>query len=114
MAKKRAYLEEEKELKPIRPAIGEEARENQMIGLAVDCAEKQMREGTASAQVICHYLKLGSMKERYEIEKLKAETALKQAQIDSLASQQHIEELYANAMKAFATYSGNGDAYEDL
>lgn len=114
MAKKKAYYEEPKELKPIRPAIGVEARESQMIALAEDCAERQLREGTASAQVICHYLKLGSMKEKYEIEKLKSETELKKAQIESLASQKHIEELYADAMRAFATYSGNGEMYEDV
>ena len=46
----------------IRPALTPEARENQMISLAVDLAEKQLMEGTASSQVITHYLKLGSTK----------------------------------------------------
>lgn len=60
--------------KKIRPALTPEARENQMISLAVDLAEKQLMEGTASSQVITHYLKLGSTKERLEKEKLKKRT----------------------------------------
>ena len=51
-----------------RPALTPEARENQLISLAVDLAEKQLQEGTASSQVITHYLKLGSTKERIEKE----------------------------------------------
>ena len=56
-----------------RPALSPEARENQLISLAVDLAEKQLQEGTASSQVITHYLKLGSTKERLEKEKLEEE-----------------------------------------
>ena len=51
-----------------RPALTPEARENQLISLAVDLAEKQLQEGTASSQVITHYLKLGSTKEKIEKE----------------------------------------------
>lgn len=49
-----------------RPATTPEARENQLIARAVDLAEKQLMEGTASTQVIVHYLRLGSTKERIE------------------------------------------------
>lgn len=93
----------------IRPALTPEARENQLIALATNAAEKMLLDGTAPASVICHYLKLGSMKEKYEIEKLKGETALQMAKIDALSSQKHIEELYTEAMDAFKKYSGSGD-----
>ena len=67
-----------------RPAMSPEARENQLRSLAVDCAERQMREGTASAAVIVHYLKLGTEKERLEREKLKAENQLLQAKTKAI------------------------------
>ena len=84
-----------------------EARENQMIALAVDLAEKQLIEGTASAQVITHYLKLGTLKEQLEREKLEKENELLQAKTQAIQSAQRVEELYANALKAMRSYSGN-------
>lgn len=114
MAKAKAYKQDDTPTRKIRPALTPEARENQMIALAEDLAEKQLLEGTASAQVITHYLKLGSIKERYELEKLKADTQLQQAKIEALGSAQRIEALYEDAMKAFRRYSGYSDEeYED-
>lgn len=98
-----------KESKPIRPALTPEARENQMIALAVNAAEEQLMNGTASSQVITHYLKLGSTKTRLENEKLQAENDLLKAKIEALNSQKRTEELYAEALKAMRDYSGNGD-----
>lgn len=88
-----------------KPASTPEARENQLIALAVDLAEKQMREGTASAQVITHYLKLGSTKEKLEKEILERQKYLIEAKTESLKSAQRIEELYANALDAMRSYS---------
>lgn len=96
-----------------RPALTPEARENQMISLAIDCAEQQLRDGTASSQVITHYLKLGSTKERLEKEKLERENELLRARTESLQSMKHIEELYTNALKAMRKYSGSGDDIEE-
>lgn len=93
-----------------RPALTPEARENQLISLAVDLAEKQLAEGTASSQVITHYLKLGSTKERVEKEILEKRKELLEAKTQALQSAQRVEELYENALKAMRTYSGNGDA----
>lgn len=90
-----------------KPAETLEGRENQLISLAVDLAEKQLLEGTASAQVITHYLKLGSTKERLEMDKLKQENELLIAKTEALQSAKHVEELYTNAMDAFRLYSGN-------
>lgn len=94
----------------IRPALSPEARENQMISLAVDLAEKQLIEGTASSQVITHYLKLGTMNHKLELEKLEKENALLKAKTESLQSSQRMEELYADAIKAMQSYSGLGDS----
>lgn len=90
----------------MRPALSPEARENQMISLAIDLAEKQLMEGTASSQVITHYLKLGSTKERIEKEILERQKDLIEAKTQSLQSAQRIEELYTKAMEAFRSYSG--------
>lgn len=93
------------DLPPI-PALDDESRENQMISLAINLAEKQLMEGTASSQVITHYLKLGSIKEKVELEKLKLEKELIAAKTDALQSQKRVEDLYANALNAMRNYSG--------
>ena len=88
------------------PARAVEARENQMIDYAVSLAEKQLLEGTASSQVITHYLKLGSTKERLEKEKLIQENELLKAKTEALQSAKRIEELYEKAMNAMKSYRG--------
>ena len=93
----------------MRPALTPEARENQLIYLATDLAEKQLREGTASSQVITHYLKLGSTKEKLEREKLAEENNLLRAKRENLQSQKNVEEKYIKAINAMKRYSGNGD-----
>ena len=98
--------------KKMRPALTPEARENQLISLAVDLAEKQLQEGTASSQVITHYLKLGSTKERIEREILEKQKELITARTESLQSAKKVEELYENAINAMRNYSGQGDPDE--
>ncbi len=83
-----------------------------MIALAVNLAEKQLAEGTASSQVITHYLKLASTKERLEKEMMKEQIKLLTAKTEALKSAKHIEELYAEAMEAFKGYSGQTN-YDD-
>ena len=90
----------------IRPALTPEARENQMISLAEDLAEKQLLEGTASAQVITHYLKLGTTKARLELEREKKEIAMIEAKTENLQSAKRMEELYSEALNAMRNYSG--------
>jgi hypothetical protein len=77
-----------------------------MIELADQLAERQLREGTASAQVITHYLKLGSSRERLEQEKLVLETKLVQAKTDAIAGQARQEELFTKAITAMRAYQG--------
>lgn len=101
---------EEKELKKRRPpARSPEARENQLISAAVDLAEKQIADGTASSQVITHFLKLGSTKERIEKEILESQKELIIAKTESIRSAKKFEELVENALEAMKKYSGNGD-----
>ena len=99
-------------IRAIRPALTPEARENQMISLAVDLAERQLQEGTASSQVITHYLKLGSMRERLEREKLEEENKLLKARTEQIQSMKRVEELYEEAIKAMRNYGGQGDQDE--
>lgn len=97
------------------PSIDPEYRENQLIQLAIALAEKQLMEGTASSQVITHYLKLGSMKDQLEREKLKKENELLSAKTEAIKSAQRVEELYKNALDAMRLYSGTtGGADEEL
>ena len=93
-------------LEKTMPALSTEARENEMINLAIDRAEQQLRDGTASAQVIVHYLKLGSSKEKLENEKLKTEIDQMKAKIEQLKSAARIEELYSDALAAMKEYKG--------
>lgn len=91
-----------------------ESREDQMIALAVNLAEKQLAEGTASSQVITHYLKLGSTKEKLEKQMMAQQIELIAAKKEALQSAKHIEELYAKAMEAFQGYAGHGNDSEDV
>lgn len=92
-----------------RPASSPEARENQLISLAVDLTERQLRDGTASAQVITHYLKLGSSREKLEQERLTHEVGFLKIKAEQLASEKRVEALYGEAISAFRAYSGNPD-----
>nr|DAM76707.1 MAG TPA: hypothetical protein [Caudoviricetes sp.] len=80
-----------------------------MVNMAYKLAERQMMEGTASSQVITHFLKLGSSREKREMEKLEEENKLLRAKTESLESTKHVEELYAEAIKSMKKYSGHED-----
>lgn len=95
-----------------RPALTPDAREKQLIALAVDRAEEQLMDGTASNQIILHYLKLASIREQLERERLEQENELLRAKTEALRSAERTEELYANAIKAMQRYNGRGDSDE--
>jgi hypothetical protein len=97
----------------MRPAISTEARENQMISLAVDLAEKQLREGTASSQVITHFLKLATARERLEREKLEKENKLLEVKADAIEAGKRSDEIYEEALRAMREYNGQGTVDED-
>lgn len=89
-----------------RKAIDPDARQSQLVALATDLAEEQLRNGTASSQVITHYLKLGTAKEKLEQELLAKQVELAKAKTEAVQSQKRIEELYANALTAMRSYRG--------
>lgn len=95
-----------------RPATTPEGRENQLISLAVDLAEEQLINGTASSQVITHFLKLASTREQLEQKRLENENLLLSAKVDQIASGKRMEELYSKAIDAMKTYSGKADPTE--
>lgn len=89
------------------PATTPEGNENVMISLAMSLAEKRLREGTASAQEVTHWLKLGSSREKLEQERLAMEVELLEAKREGLASAKRVEELYEEAIKAMRSYAGS-------
>lgn len=91
------------------PAATPEERENQLISLAFDRAEKQLRDGTASSQVITHFLKLGTVKNEIELEKLRRENELLAAKTSAIESAENVEKLYADAITAMKKYRGTDD-----
>lgn len=99
----------------IRPATTPEGREGQLVSLAADLAEKQLREGTASAQVLTHFLKLGSTREKLEQQRLLNENLLLSAKIEQINSGKRMEELYEAALGAMREYKGQviDDDYDD-
>lgn len=92
--------------RPHRPATTPEGRENQLISLASDLAERQLIDGTASSQVITHFLKLGTTREKLEQERLQRENLLLSAKVDQIQSAKRIEELYETALDAMRQYAG--------
>lgn len=99
---------------PIRRSPDPETRERQIINAAYDLAEKQILEGTASSQVITHFLKMGTAERELEREKLRREVALIEAKTDALESAKRLEALYADAINAMKRYQGVSDEeYED-
>jgi hypothetical protein len=90
-----------------KPATTPEGRENQLVSEAIDLAEKQIRSGTASSQVITHFLKLGSTRERLEQQRLEHENELTRVKIEALESAQRVEELYKEALDAMRSYAGD-------
>lgn len=102
-----------KEKKRLRPVLSPEARENQLISLAMDRAEEKLLNGTASSQLITHFLKLGSERERLEREKLEKENELLKAKTQTLRDNADMKEMYEKAIEAMRKYGGYGGADED-
>ena len=95
-----------------RPAVGTEAREQQMISYAMDLVEQRLLNGTASAQETTHFLKLATSRAELEKEKIKAEIAEKQAKAKAIENGEEMKILYDNAIKAMRNYAGYGDPDE--
>jgi hypothetical protein len=97
-----------------RRATTLEARENQLIAMAVDLSERQLQEGTASSQVITHYLKLGSSREKLEQDRLRVENELGKAKVEMMQSAKRVEELYGQALNAMRSYAGQAPPHLDM
>lgn len=96
-------------LPPMRPALTPEAREGQMISLAVDLVEQRLRDGTATSQETTHYLKLASQRERLNMKKMEKEIEMMDAKIQSLQTRDDLKDLLDEALSAFKRYSGYDD-----
>lgn len=96
----------------MRPALTPEAREGQLCSLATDLAEQQLRDGTASSQVITHYLKLATTREKLERERLEKENELLKAKTEALQSQKEYNKLVEEAIKAMRSYQGQDEVYD--
>lgn len=102
--------------KRISPSMSPEAMENKLISLAMNLAEQHLLDGTASAQEITHFLRLGTQKEKLEKEILGKQSLLLDAKTDSIKSSQKNEELYKEAIEAMKRYSGynsEDDLYDE-
>lgn len=97
----------------IKPATTPEEDERQAVGLAMSLAKRQMQEGTASSQVITHFLKLGTVREELERDKLRGENALLKAKAEQLESHKATEELFKEALQAMRAYSGTEEPIRD-
>lgn len=95
-----------------KPATTPEGRENEMVSAATDLAEQQIRDGVASSQVITHFLKLGSTRERLEQQRLEHENELTRVKIEAIESQKRVEELYMEALNAMRSYAGDASIPE--
>lgn len=113
MGKVKASSSSEPVKKSIRPALTPESREQQLTALAVDLAEQQLLDGTASSQIITHFLKLATEKERLEKEKIENENKLLMAKVKALESQEHSDAKYEEVLRALRTYNGQAVDYDD-
>lgn len=97
-----------------KPATTPEGRENELVSAAHDLAEEQIRGGTASSQVITHFLKLGSSREQLEQQRIAHENELLKVKREQIEAQARIEELYADAINAMRAYTGEDSIEEEF
>lgn len=95
------------------PAKTAEGRELEMTSLAMDLAEEQLRNGTATSQVITHFLKLGTIREQHELQKVQLENELLKTKKAAMESAQNVEAMYEEAINAFRGYAGQDEVYDD-
>lgn len=95
------------------PATTPEGAENHMISLAIQLAERQLIEGTASSQVVTHYLKLGSSREMKEQRRIELEIEHLRVKNESVASAGRIEEMYSKALSAMREYQGQDVSHDE-
>lgn len=102
------------DLKPLPPARTEEEAEKRAVGFAMNLAMEQLRDGTASSQIITHFLKLGSLKEQAELRKIEYEIELLQAKRKAIESDEERDRKYEEVIKAITTYTGRDSDWEEV
>jgi len=106
-------IEEQQKRRGQAPGKTIQSRENQIVSLAYDLVEERIKKKTATSQEVTHFLKTGSALAQLEMAKLEKENELLSAKTEALKSQKRVEELYASAMKAFRSYSGQEEIDDD-
>lgn len=98
--------------KNVRKPISPENAEAQCVALAMEAARQQLLDGTASSQIIAHFLRAGSQEAKLKLEMLELEKELTVAKTEKIKSEERMEKLYADAIKAMRNYGGQGDPDE--
>lgn len=93
----------------LKPADNPESREKQLVNLAVDLAEKQLREGTAPPSVINHFLKIASKRESLERDILERQAELITSKAKNMNKDRDAEELAKAAIEAMKSYTPGKD-----
>ena len=101
----------EQELDPIPPRT-EEEEEKRAGSYAMDLAIKQLREGTASSQIIVHFLRINSQKEQAELRKIQKEIELLEAKKKSIEAGEEQDKKYEEVVKAISSYAGKDQEWE--
>lgn len=95
----------EKKTRTTRPQSTPDAREQQLVSLAVDLAEKQLKDGTASSAVMTHYLKIASKRETLEREILEKQSAFLEAKASTINKDKESQDLAKAAIEAMKNYN---------
>lgn len=96
-----------------KPARTPKQRENQIINLVMDVVEQKIIDGTASSQILCHFLKLATEKERLENDKLRGELELAKARVRQIDMQEDLKSLYEGAVSAMRGYRSTNENDEE-
>lgn len=90
-------------------AMSSEARELQISSLAYDLVEQRMRDGTATSQETCYFLKLANPNQKLQKRKLEKEIELLEAKTEQIQAARRMDEVYTEAINAFKLYGGSQD-----
>lgn len=96
-----------------KPSKTVKGRENELINMAVKLAEKKLKDGTAPSQIIVHFLKLATERERLENEKLRSDLKVAEAKVEKMKSETYGEEMYERAIQAMRRYQGNSEVFDE-
>jgi len=93
------------------PAVTPEQRNNQLVSMSFDAAEKMIMDGKATSQLLVHFLKQQTARDNLELAKLEKENMLLEARTSQISAGEDVRELYQNAIAAMTEYKG-GEEYQ--